>query len=102
MDRILAYVDFTVAGYAAVFVLTLVFSTKIKDFFSGVPSDLRASLSSIETSVKADVKSYQADLVAKIAPAPKVVVKPAVKAAATGPTGVAAAGSTGVTGPTAA
>lgn len=69
MSTILAYVDLTLLGYAAVFVATLVFSQKIKDFFAGVPTELRASLSTLEASVKADVKNYQASLIAKIAPA---------------------------------
>jgi hypothetical protein len=81
MSTILAYVDLTLVGYVATFVATLVFSTKIKDFFAGVPADLRASLNTIETSVKADVKSYQATLVAKIAPTPAPVVKAAAPAA---------------------
>lgn len=70
MSTILAYVDLTLVGYVATFVATLVFSTKIKDFFAGVPADLRSSLSALETSVKADVKTYQSSLIAKIAPAP--------------------------------
>lgn len=69
--------QFALAVNVAVFIVTLVFSQKIKDFFSGVPADLRSSLSSIETSVKADVKNYQATLVAKIAPAPIAVAKAA-------------------------
>lgn len=91
MSSMLAYVDFGIVINVAIFVATLVFSTKIKDFFAGVPSDLRTSLSSIETSVKADVKNYTSSLVAKIAPAPAAVVKPlVVTAAVTGPTGPAA------------
>lgn len=67
--------EFSIVTHVAVFVLTLVFAQKIKDFVTGVPADLRASLSSIETSVKADVKNYQASLVSKIAPAPVAVPK---------------------------
>jgi len=86
----LDYFNVTLVAVAATFVVTLIFGQKIKDFFAGVPADLRADLTSIETSVKADVSSYQKTLVAKIAPAPAVVVKPAVVAAPTGPTGPAA------------
>lgn len=69
--------EFALVVNFAVFVATLVFSQKIKDFFTGVPADLRASLASIETSVKADVKNYQASIVSKISPAPAPVLKPA-------------------------
>lgn len=62
----------------AVFVATLVFSTKIKDWFTGVPSSLRADLTKVETGIKSDVAKYQADLVAKIVPTPAPVAKPPV------------------------
>ena len=68
MPSILAYVDLTLAGYVAVFVATLVFSQKIKDFFTGVPADMRTGLKSVETSLLADVKTYQASLIQKLAP----------------------------------
>lgn len=67
--------EFALAVNVTVFVVTLFFAQKIKDFFNGVPADMRKNLSSIETSVKADVASYRASLIAKIAPAPAVVVK---------------------------
>jgi hypothetical protein len=69
----------------AVFVSTLVFSQKIKDWFHGVPSDLRKGLVQVEGSITSQVKSYQADLVAKIVPPPAVVLKqlePVVQTAA--------------------
>lgn len=62
----------------AVFVATLVFAQKIKDWFNGVPADLRSGLKSVEASIQADVKNYQASLVAKVSPAPAPVLKPAV------------------------
>lgn len=76
MSSIIAYVDLTLVGYVAVFVATLVFSQKIKDFLAGVPADMRANLQALETSVKADVQSYQASLIAKIAPAKPPMVTP--------------------------
>jgi hypothetical protein len=79
MSTILAYVDLTLAGYVAVFVATLVFSQKIKDFLAGVPADMRTGLQALETSVKTDVKTYQASLIAKINP----VKTPVAPAAAT-------------------
>ena len=77
MSAILAYVDLTIVGYVAVFVATLVFSQKIKDFLSGVPADMRSGFSSLEASVKADVKSYQAAVIAKLTPPPPQPVAPA-------------------------
>jgi hypothetical protein len=89
MPSILAYVDLTLAGYVAVFVATLVFSQKIKDFFAGVPADMRTGLKSVETSLLADVKTYQASLIQKLAPVPTPVVAaaptPVVAAAPTPP-----------------
>jgi hypothetical protein len=74
----------------ATFVLTLLFSTKIKDFFNGIPADLRADLSSIESATLAKVKAAQKDVVASVTPPPAPVIKPAVPAAPTGTTGPAA------------
>lgn len=73
MSTFLAYFDLTIAGYIAIFVATLVFSQKIKDFLAGVPADLRKSLQSVEASVKADVKTYQAAAIAKLLPKPAPV-----------------------------
>ena len=70
MSSILAYVDLTLAGYVAVFVATLVFSQKIKDYFTGVPSELRTGISSLETKAKADLKAAAASVIAKYTPAP--------------------------------
>lgn len=80
MSAILAYVDLTIAGYVAVFVATLVFSQKIKDFFTGVPSDMRAGLKSVEAGLLADVKNYQASLIHKLAPMPPPAAPPAAPA----------------------
>lgn len=78
--------ELSILSNLAVFVLTLVFAQKIKDFFTGVPADLRSGLSAIEANVKADVKKYQAEVIAKVTPAPAPVVKapvaPAVVATA--------------------
>jgi hypothetical protein len=81
MSSLLSYVDLTLAGYVAVSVATLVFSQKIKDWFSGVPSDLRTGLKSVESGILADVKNYQASLVHKLAPMPPPAEKPPVTVA---------------------
>lgn len=75
MFSFLDYLNLTAVSLAATFVLTLIFSQKIKDFLAGVPASLRADLKSIETSVKADVANYQKTLVSKISPAPAPVAK---------------------------
>ena len=62
----------------AVFVATLVFGQKIKDFFNGIPSDMRKGLTAIEGAAVAQVKTAQAQVVASLTPAPAPVVKPAV------------------------
>lgn len=85
MSTVLTYIDLTLVGYIAVFVATLVFSQKIKDFFAGVPSDMRTGLKSVEAGLLADVKQYQASLIHKLAPMPP----PATPAPAAAPTPVA-------------
>lgn len=67
--------EWAIVTHFAVFVATLVFAQKIKDWFTGVPHDLRSGLKNVEASILADVKSYQAGLVAKITPAPAPVLK---------------------------
>lgn len=91
MFSFLSASEFTLAACAVTALTTLVFSTKIKDWFSGVPADLRAGLTAVETKVKADVKAYQADLIAKVTPASKVVAPVAPPAPAAPVAPVAAA-----------
>lgn len=67
--------EWAIVTHFAVFVATLVFAQPIKDWFRGVPTDLRTGLKNVETSILADVKNYQAGLVAKITPAPAPVPK---------------------------
>lgn len=77
MSTFLAYFDVGICVNVAIFIATLVFSQKIKDWFNGVPSHLRAGLSSIEAGVLTKVKSYEQDLVNTIVPPPAPVAKPA-------------------------
>jgi len=60
---------------AATFVVTLVFSTKIKDFFSGIPADLRKDLNSIESATLSKVAAAQKAVVASVVPPPAPVAK---------------------------
>ena len=62
---------FLIVGVAA-FVAGVLFSTKIKDWFQGIPSDLRAAFNQVETSTVAEVKVAQTAVVAKL---PGVKVK---------------------------
>lgn len=82
MSAILAYVDLTLAGYIATFVATLFFSQKIKDFFHGVPAELRSGISSLEVQAKADLKGAVAGVVAKYTPPPAAPVAPSPPKAA--------------------
>lgn len=76
MSTFLAYFDVGICINVAIFAATLIFSQKIKDWFNGVPSHLRSGLSSIETGVLAQVKTYEQELVNKIVPPPAPVAKP--------------------------
>lgn len=85
MPTLLTYIDLTLVGYIAVFVTTLVFSQKIKDFFAGVPSHTRANLYAIEAGVLAKVKSYEAELIGTIIPTPATVTPTPAPAAPVAP-----------------
>ena len=82
MFSFLSASEFTLAACFATFVATMVFSQKIKDWVNGVPADLRAGLTSVETKLKADVKAYQAQLIAKVNPPAVAPVVPAPPKAA--------------------
>lgn len=75
MAQFLAYFDIGLVVNVAIFVGTLLFSQKIKDFFNGVPSHLRSGLASVESGILQQVKTYEQDLVSKIVPTPAPVVK---------------------------
>jgi hypothetical protein len=75
------FVIYAAAGLA-IFVAGVVLSTKIKDWFAGVPTSLRAELNTLETSVKGQVKTAQAAVVADVKS--KVVIPVPVLATATG------------------
>jgi hypothetical protein len=82
----------TLLGDVAIFVATLVFGTKIKDFFSGVPAEARTAANTLLTDTKAKLSAAKADVLADVkakfsAPA----ALPAVKAVAAAPVVQAAA-----------
>lgn len=78
MSEFLDYFNLGLVVNAVVFVVTLVFSQRIKDFFAGVPAHTRASLKQIEAGVVAKVVAFEGDLVSKIIPPPAPVAKPPV------------------------
>jgi hypothetical protein len=69
----------------ATLILSLLFSTKIKDWFSGIPSDLRLGLKAAETATIAKVKAAQNNVIASVTPVPAPVLKPAEPAAPVAP-----------------
>ena len=76
-------------------VLTLLFSTKIKDFLQGIPSDLRSDLSAAETATLSKIKAAQKAVIAEVTPAPAPVVKPAAPPVPAAPVVVGLTGPTG-------
>lgn len=83
------------AAVVAAFVAGVLLSQKVKDWFSGVPSHVRADLSALESTalgrIKAAQSSVLADLKIKVAPAVPVLQTSVTAAvAATGPTGTSA------------
>lgn len=70
--------------------VSLLFSTKIKDFFSGIPADLRKDLSAIESAALAKVAGAQKSVIAELTPAPAPILKPAAPAAPVAPAAPAA------------
>jgi hypothetical protein len=95
--------EFNIAAVLVVvaFILGVLFSTKIKDWFKGIPTDVRKGLTQVETAVRAKLSASHAVAVtpAILAVTPPVIPVPhaAVEAAATAI--VAAAPITGLTGP---
>jgi len=88
MQTFLAYFDIGIVINVAIFVVTLLFSQKIKDFFAGVPSHTRAAIGNIEAALLAKVKSYEDEVVATIIPPPP---KPPVPVPAAPPAAAPAA-----------
>jgi hypothetical protein len=62
-------------------VLGVAFSTKIKDWFKGIPADVRTALNGVETSALSNVKAAQTHVLSQLATALPPIVKPPVTAA---------------------
>ena len=88
--------NLALAAVAIMFVLGVLLSTKIKDWFKGIPTDVRAGLTSVEAAVRAKLTASHTTTLAPVkvaagvAPAVKEVVAAVVDAhAAAGATGPA-------------
>lgn len=86
VDAVTAYLVNPFIAAAIGVVLGIVFGQKIKDFVTGVPSEFRSAMSSVETKAKADVSAAVADVFAKIVPATAKPVAPVAPAAPAAPT----------------
>lgn len=82
METFFSYVSVGMIANVAIFVATLVFADKIKDFFKGVPAHTRATLKQVEQGLVAKVTEYEQDLVGKLLPPTKAPVTATVTTAA--------------------
>ena len=82
MSTFLAYFDIGIAVNVFIFTATLLFSQKIKDFFTGVPSEVRAAIKGVEASALGNVKLAQGAVLAQLATALPPVAKPVITSAA--------------------
>lgn len=81
MSTFLAYFDVGIALNVAIFVATLIFSDKIKDFFKGVPAHTRATLKQVEAGLVAKVTEYEQGVVSALLPAKAPVTATVTEAA---------------------
>lgn len=73
----------------AAFLAGVLFSQKIKDWFKGIPSEVRATLNGVETSAVGTIKRAQSDVLSKIITALPAPTKPEVVSTAQAPAPVA-------------
>lgn len=59
MFGFLTSLELGLLGAAAAFIAGVVFSQKVKDWFKGIPSDLRTTLSGVESNALSAVKAAQ-------------------------------------------
>ena len=76
LTTVLAYASNTVVVAAIALVVGVVFSQKIKDFFTGVPSELRAAMAAVEAKTKADLQAATGDVLSKLPTGVAKVVAP--------------------------
>ncbi len=58
--------EFNVLVNVAIFISTLLFSQKIKDWFSGVPSEVRSTVKAVEAAVLDNVKAAQSGVLTQL------------------------------------
>ena len=85
LSTLLEYATNTVVVAAVALVCGVVFSQKIKDWFSGVDSATRAAIAGVETKLKTDIAAAKADVIAKLPHLPVVTVAAPAPAAVTAP-----------------
>lgn len=66
MSQFLAYFNTTLVACGVCFVVGVVFSQKIKDWFHGVPSEVRTGLNQIEASVLGHLTATTQNIVAQV------------------------------------
>jgi hypothetical protein len=66
MSTVLAYLNTTLVACAVCFAVGVIFSQKIKDWFHGIPSDLRAGLNKIESAVLGHLTATTQSVVAQV------------------------------------
>lgn len=102
MFGFLTNLEITLAVGAAAFIAGVVFSQKVKDWFKGIPSELRSALKNVETDTLSKIKAAQATVLAELpkppaaktaapATAAPVIPAPAPVAAAAAPAPAASA-----------
>lgn len=57
-------------------IVGVLFSTQIKDFFSGVPAEVRTALNGVETATKAQISAAQSGVLATLPKPPAAPAKP--------------------------
>lgn len=82
METFLSYFSVGAVVNVVIFVATLIFSDKIKDFFKGVPAHTRATLKEVEQGLVSKVTDYEHKVVADLLPPAKAPITATVTAAA--------------------
>lgn len=81
METLLAYATNTAVVGVAGLVVGVIFSQRIKDYLSGVPTGFRTAMTAVEAKAKADAQAAIADVFARFTPSPVKPVAPATPVA---------------------
>jgi len=93
MFSLLTNFNLVLGGAVIAFAAGVVLSTKVKDFFKGIPAQARAALNNVEADTIAKIRGAQAQVLAQLpsAPAAKAPLAPAPVAPAQAPVATAPA-----------